>query len=136
MQLTPDVAEKYRQVVEANIAKGYVKREEPGEVDDGPSWYLLLFPVVREDRETTKVRIVYNSAARNREISLNHTMLPGPKLQQDIFDVLVWFCKNPGVLVTDLTEMFSLVVMAKHDRRYHRFLYVERVRPYKTNRRL
>ena len=76
-------------MVEANIAKGYVKREEPGEVDDGPSRYLPLFPVVREDRETTKVRIVYNSAARNREISLNHTMLPGPKLQQDIFDVLV-----------------------------------------------
>ena len=51
------------QVLEANVTKGYIRKLEPGEVDDGPSWYLPHFPVVREDKETTKVRIVYDSAA-------------------------------------------------------------------------
>ena len=119
----PDVAEKYCQVIEANVAKGYVRKVEPDEVDDGASWYLPHFPVVREDKQTTKVRIVYDSAARYEGISLNDTMLPGPKLQQDIFDVLLRFLKNPVALVADLTEMFSQVVMAKQDRRYHRFLW-------------
>ena len=96
---------------------------EPGEVDDGPSCYLPHFPVVREDKETTKVRIVYDSAARYGGISLNDTMLPGPKLQQDVFDVLLRFRRNPVALVADLTEMFSQVIMAKQDRRYHRFLW-------------
>ena len=31
--------------------------------------------------------------------------------------------KNPVALVADLTEIFSKVIMAKKDRRYHRFLW-------------
>ena len=123
LQRRPDVAEKYCQVMEANKAKGYVRKLEPGEIDDGPSWYLPHFPVVREDKETTKVRIVYDSAARYGGVNLNDTMLPGPKLQQDVFDVLLHFCSNPVALVADLTEMFSQVTMVKQDRRYHRFLW-------------
>lgn len=81
--------------MEANEAKGYIRRLEPGEIDDGPSWYLPHFPVVREDKETTKVRIVDDSAARYGGVSLNDTMLPGPKLQQDVSDVLLRFRNNP-----------------------------------------
>ena len=109
--------------MEANVAKGYIRKLEPGEIDDGLSWYLPHFPVVREDKETTKVRIVFDSAAQYGGISLNDTMLPGPKLQQDVFDVLLRFRSNPVALVADLTEMFSQVVMAKKDRQYHRFLW-------------
>ena len=104
------------------MTKGYIRKLEPGEADDGPSWYLPHFPVVREDKETTKVRIVYDSAARYGGMSLNNTMLPGLKLQQDVFDVLLRFRRNPVALVADLTEMF-FVIMAKKDRRYHRFLW-------------
>ena len=60
------------------------------------SWYLPHFPVVREDKETTKVRIGYDSAARYGGISLDNTMLPGPKLQQDVFDLLLRFRCNPS----------------------------------------
>ena len=103
--------------------KGYIRKLEPGEVDDGPSGYLPHFPVVREDKETTKARIVYDSAARYGGINLNDTMLPGPNLQQDIFDVLLRFRGKAVALVADLTETFSQVIMAKKDRRYHRFLW-------------
>ena len=37
LQRRPDVAEKYCQVMEANKAKGYVRKLEPGEIYDGPS---------------------------------------------------------------------------------------------------
>ena len=63
---------------------------------------------MREDKETTEVRLVYDSAARYGGVSLNDTMLPRPNLQQDVLD---------------LTEMFSQVIMAKQDRRYHPFLW-------------
>ena len=119
----PDVAEKYCQVLETNVTKGYIRKLEPGEVDDGPSWYLPHFPVVREDKKTTKMRLVHDSAARYGGISLNDTMLPGPKLQQDIFDVLLRFRRNPLALEADLKEKFSQVIMAKKDRRFHRFLW-------------
>lgn len=56
-------------------------------------------------------------------MSLTDGMLPGPKLQQDVFDVVLRFRKNPVALVANLTEMFSQVVMAKQDRRYNCFLW-------------
>ena len=113
LQRRPEVAEKYCQVMEANKAKGYVRKLEAGEIDDGPSWYLPHFPVEREDKETTKVRIVYDSATRYGGVSLNDTMLPGPKLQQDVFEVLLRFRSVPVTLVADLTEMFSQVTMGR-----------------------
>ena len=67
LQRRPDVAEKHCQVTDA---KGLVWKLEAGEIDDGPSWYLPHFPVVREDKETTKVRIVYDLAARYGGVSL------------------------------------------------------------------
>ena len=75
------------------------------------------------------MRIVYDSAARYGGVSLNDTMLPGPKLQQDVFHVLLRFRSNPVALVADLTEMFSQVTMAKQDRRYHCFLWRDLSRP-------
>ena len=46
LQRRPNIAEKYCQVMEANKAKGYVRKLEPGEIDHGLSWYLPHFPVV------------------------------------------------------------------------------------------
>ena len=96
------------------MAKGYVGKVEPGEVDDGASCYLQHFPVVREARQTTKVRIVYDS------VNLNHVARSQGATSDD---VLLRFRKNPVALVADLTEMFLHVVMGKQDKRYHHFLW-------------
>ena len=119
----PRIAEKYQEVLRANEEKGYIRKVDHHDAELEASWYLPHFPVVREDKQTTKVRIVYDSAVRYGGISLNDAMLPGPKLQRDVFDVLLRFRKNPVALVADLTEMFSQVVLAERDRPFHRFLW-------------
>ena len=78
---------------------------------------------MREDKKTTKVRIVYDSAAGYVGVRLNDAKLPGPKLQQDVFDVPLRFRSNLVALVADRTEKFLQVTMAKQDRRYNRFLW-------------
>ena len=40
--------------------------------------YPPHFSVVKEDKETTKGGIVFDSATRHGRISLDDTMLPGP----------------------------------------------------------
>ena len=70
----------------------------------------------RQRDHRTKVR-------RYGGVSLNDFMLPKPKLQQDVFNVLLRFRSNPVALVADLTEMFSQFIMAKQERRYQRFLW-------------
>ena len=107
----------------ANVDKGYVRKLESEVANDGPSWYLPHFPVIREDRETTKVRIVFDSAAKCKGKSLNDAMLTGPKLQRDVLEILLRFRQKPVALVADIKEMFSQIVLAEKDRRYHRLLW-------------
>ena len=74
--------------------KGYVRKLETEVDNDGPSWYLPYFPVIREDTETTKVCIVFDSAAKCKGKSLNDLMLTGPKLQRDVLRFSFVFNRN------------------------------------------
>ena len=80
------------------------------------------FPVVRQDKSTTKVRVVSDAVAKCGT-SLNDEMHAGPRLQNDLVRVLLRFCKEPVALVADIAEMFLQVDVAEKDRKYLRFLW-------------
>ena len=86
-------------------------------------WFLPHFPVVKEDRVTTKVRVVFDAAAKHDGKSLNDAIWPGPKLQRDLIDVLKRFRRAPVALSADISEMFLQVELQDKDRPYHRFLW-------------
>ena len=58
------------------------------------------------DKTTTKVRSVFDCAAKCKDISLNDMIYAGPKLQQDLFNVLVRFRRNPVGIACDIKEMY------------------------------
>ena len=58
---------------------------------DGPIHYLPHHAVVRKDKSTTKVRVVYDASARSTGCSLNECLHKGPKFDQKILDILVRF---------------------------------------------
>ena len=53
--------------------------------------YLFHFGVVREDRETTKLRVVYNGSEKSHGPSLNDNMYKGENMNPLIFDILLRF---------------------------------------------
>ena len=89
------VAEDYKKTIQAYVEKGYLRKVPLDEQLTNSVWHLPHFPVVRMDKTTTKVRIVFDCAAKCNGISLNDMIHAGPKLQQDLFNVLVRFCRNP-----------------------------------------
>ena len=132
------VVDQYSQAFQDNVEKGYIRELTESEAKT-VGWYLPHFPVIREDKETTKVRIVYDAAAVFENASLNEGMLPGPNLQRDILEILLKFRSQPVVLVGDIKEMFNQVVMAPEDRRFHRLLWrgldpTAAVKTYETER--
>ena len=71
----------------------------PGDVH-----YLPRRPVVRDDRETTKIRIVFDALAKSSGPSLNECLYPGPNMLSHIFDILLRFrSKKIGILSDSLT---------------------------------
>ena len=60
--------------------------KKPGQVD-----YLQHQLVLREDKETTKIRGVFDESCASDEPSLNDCVLSGPNLLSKIFDILLQF---------------------------------------------
>ena len=75
------------------------------------------------DKTTTKVRIVFDCSAKTDGVSLNDVICAGPKLQKDLFDVLIRFRRNPVALACDIKEMYLQVEIEERDRPYFRILW-------------
>ena len=118
----PTVKEAYKDTLQQYEEKGYIT-EVPMESADRGSWFLPHFPVIRMDKETTKTRIVFDAAAKSEGSSLNDVVHSGPKLQQDLFDVLLRFRKNQIAIICDIAEMHLHIEFKKEDRKYLRFFW-------------
>ena len=77
----PEAVQAYNKIIEDYERKGYIKIEKTNETNQ---WFLPHFAVIKEERTTTKSRIVFDAAAKDRGKSLNDTIRAGPKLQRDI----------------------------------------------------
>ena len=68
-----ELGEKYCEIIEQYIKKGYLEYVDVKN-DSNNCWYLPHFPVVWPDKSTTKVRIVFDGAARYDGKSLNYVI--------------------------------------------------------------
>ena len=66
---------------------------------------------------------MFDASAKYEGISLNDTIHQGPKLQRDLFNVLLRFRRYPVALVCDIAEMYLQIEIAPEDRSYNRFLW-------------
>lgn len=71
----------------------------------------------------TKLRIVWNSAARYLGFSLNQGLEKGPNLFNDLLHVVQRFRVERVAFVADVEKMFNQVKIATQDQDYHRFLW-------------
>ena len=78
---------------------------------------------MRPDKDTTKTRIVFDAAAKVEGVSRNDKIYQGPKLQRDLFDVLLRFRRYPIAVVCDIEEMYLRIGITRTDKPYHRFLW-------------
>ena len=117
----PEVMEAYNKIFQGYEKKDYIRQVPQSEVEK--QWFLPHFPVVKEDRVTTKVRVVFDAAAKHDGKSLNDAIWPGPKLKRVLVDVLTRFRRAPVALSADISEMFLQVELQEKDRPYHRFLW-------------
>ena len=119
----PEIAAAYQEVINGYERKGYICEVQSEKEQVTKVWYLPHFPVVRQDKSTSKVRPVFDASAKHKGVSLNDVLHQGPKLQNDRINVLVRFRRSPIALVCDITEMYLQLHLQPADRSVHRFLW-------------
>lgn len=86
--------------------------------------YLPHHDVLRESSSTTKLRVVFSGSSRTTTgFSLNDTLHPDPKLQQDIDAVLLRWRTHVFVFAADIEKMYRQILIHPEDRDYQRIFW-------------
>ena len=129
----PELLREYDEGIQQQLERGVIERvlqrSSDSEENSTGVHYLPHHGVVRKDKETTKLRVVYNGLATtaSRTRSLNDFFLTGPHCVPRLFDILVKFRLNPVGLVADIEKAFLVVGVDEVDRDMLRFLWFKSI---------
>ena len=122
----PAILKEYDDIIQDQLGRGVIKAVPSGEPPPRVTHYLPHHAVVRRDKSTTKVRVVYDASAKSANSpSLNDCLLKGPKFNQLIFDLLLRFRSYKIALTADLEKAFLMVSVDEADRDVLRFIWVD-----------
>ncbi|UYV78056.1 hypothetical protein LAZ67_15003332 [Cordylochernes scorpioides] len=87
-------------------------------------YYMPHHPVIREQSTTTKMRVVFDASAKSENnVSLNQFLHKGPKIQQDVFFILLRFRTYPVAITADIEKMYRQIRIHPEDADYQRILW-------------
>ena len=124
LRQTPDILREYDNIIQQQLQKGIVEIVDDPHTVPGRVHYLPHHAVIRKDKETSKVRVVYDASARDGGLSLNDCLYSGPKFNQRIFDLLIRFRCHQVALTADIEKAFLMISVSEKDRDVLRFLWV------------
>ncbi|XP_026744950.1 uncharacterized protein LOC113506309 [Trichoplusia ni] len=111
----------------AKVIQEYLSLNHMVEVSDRDSIrgvYLPHHAVVREDRETTKVRVVFDASCKyNNGRSLNDDLMVGPALQDDLRHIIMRWRVHRICIVADIVKMYRQVLVNRQDTPLQRILW-------------
>ena len=121
----PELFRKYNEIFQEQLNNGIIERV-PAELENKEDVeFLPHHGVVRADRETTKLRIVYDGSAKSssNHLSLNERLMNGPNYLPYLLDVLLRFRCHSYALTADIEKAFLQVEIRESDRDKLRFLW-------------
>lgn len=72
--------------------------------------------VIQSDKDTTKMRVVYDASAKvEGKPSLSDCLLTGPKFDQKIFDILLRFRSYRIALMADIEKAILMISVEERD---------------------
>ena len=113
--------EQMMELVKINFARKLSKEEMIAY--DGPIHYIAHHEVVRPEKRTTPIRIVFNSSATYQGHRLNDYWMKGPDLLNSLFGVILRFRENEVAVAGDISKMYHRVLIPERDQQVHRYLW-------------
>ena len=126
LAVNPKLKVEYLAFMKEFIDMGHlvpVPEDEP-EPHESQSYYLPHHGVLKESSTTTKLRVVFDGSAKTSSgESLNHQLLVGPRIQDEIFKILVRFRFHFVALAADVAKMYRQIGLHPADQDFHRLIW-------------
>ncbi|XP_063623858.1 uncharacterized protein LOC134795856 [Cydia splendana] len=119
----PEFKRAYVEFMNDYESRGHLEEVEPPSTSEGHFYYIPHHGILR-DSVTTPLRVVFDASAKDaNETSLNATLLAGPKLQTNIFDLLTRFRWHAVVFTGDVKQMYRQILVPEEDAEFQRILW-------------
>ncbi|GFU76014.1 DUF1758 domain-containing protein [Trichonephila clavipes] len=118
LQDNPELRDKYVKFMQDYQHLGHMQLVPNSELSKPSSkcFYLPHFGVVREQSGTTKLQVVFDTSAKtDSNLSLNDIHHTGPKLQNELFNILLKFRCHRIPLTGDIEKMFRQILVNEDD---------------------
>ncbi|XP_066921184.1 uncharacterized protein [Clytia hemisphaerica] len=115
----------YQKIFNEQLTKGVIEKA-PNDQEVGKTHYIPHHAVIKPEKSTTKVRIVYDASAKannNELFSLNECLEAGPPLNTDLFEILLRFRTDKVAIVGDIEKAFLHIKLNNEQRDLTRFLW-------------
>ena len=119
----PAKAAAYEDVLMGYVTKNHARKVSPEELSRPSERRWLLPHHAVSNPNKTKVRVVFDAAARCKGTSLNDALITGPDLLQNLVGVLIRFRRERVALVADVEQMFHQVRVRVEDQPALSFLW-------------
>ncbi|XP_065356175.1 uncharacterized protein LOC135950567 [Calliphora vicina] len=102
LEANPKLKEDYHKFMKEYLQLGHMEKVN---IANSGKYYLPHQAVIREGSLTTKLRVVFDASAKTSNgKSLNDVMHIGPRLQNDIFDILTKWRLWKFVIIADVEK--------------------------------
>ena len=115
MENDPELLSKYDETFKEQQELGITEQVES----------LPHHGIVCEDKDTTKLRIVFDASSKICNVSLNNCLLKGPNVILLMFDIILRFRFFPIAITADTEKAFLQIGIKETDRDYLRILWVD-----------
>ncbi|GJQ70763.1 hypothetical protein Trydic_g23054, partial [Trypoxylus dichotomus] len=120
----PPLKQEYGEFIKEYLELGHMRKAKPYNYSTEPHFYLPHHAVVKENSITTRLRVVFDGSAKTSSgVSLNDTLMVGPKLQQDLFDIVCRFRLYAYVITADVAKMYRQVRINEQCMPFQRILW-------------
>ena len=121
----PEHAKAYNEQMKEMADMNFSRKLSSEEVKsyEGPVHYISHHEVVRPEKKSTPIRIVFNSSSSYHGHSLNEYWFKGPDLLNSLFGVILRFRENEVALSADISKMYHRVLIPEQDQHVHRYLW-------------
>ncbi|KAJ0171792.1 hypothetical protein K1T71_012555 [Dendrolimus kikuchii] len=119
-----ELKKQYVDVINEYIDLGHIEIIPSELINKDHVVYLPHHAVIREDKTTSKVRVVFDASTLGRNgVSLNSELMVGPNLQADLRHIIMRWRLHPICIISDIVKMYRQVLISTEDTDYQRILW-------------
>ncbi|XP_064292696.1 uncharacterized protein LOC135309931 [Plodia interpunctella] len=116
--------DEYTKVIHEYLELGHMQKVPKEDENNKNAVYLPHHAVVREDKDTSKVRVVYDASCKGRNgVSLNDELMVGPQLQAELRHLIMRWRMHKISIVADIIKMYRQVLVDRRDTVFQRILW-------------